>query len=888
MPPVGAFIATLVASGSIAAATTAFALAGGWAVVGTFVLTQAALFGVSKLLAGRQNKSRERQGDTTSLSLGENPREAILGRCATGGQLVDCWNHDSGSGEARINRAEVLVIKLADHECEALEGFYVGDEYHSFTGDGTVPAFDIPGFGWGLQVWWRNGAVGQTPPDAIVSTSNGMWDADKKVTGCAYVIVRYADRKDRTIWPSGRPQFLWVVKGAKLYDPRKDSTVAGGSGAHRWGDPSTHEWSDNAYLCRYNWVRGIFNRGGATPHLMVGRGLTAEEAPPERAIGRANICDEAVDLKSGGTEKRYRAGGVIKSTDQGIDVEEWFAIAMGGDVVDRDGVVDIDPGEAKSTVIEITDADLLVGEPITFNRYLSENQRCNTVVARFIDPAQRWEDVSAPMRRDYADVIADGKPYENPLDLLLVQSNTQAQRIAEIRRRQARLERSGSVPLGPRFVGLETGDWIGWTSDRFLGGERAVFAVTGIGIDEGFRVFPTLRETAASVFGWDADVDEKIPGAAPAESMPAPDAIVVEGFDAVAASVTGDAGSVPGIWATWDEPADPAVTGYVIQVRKDGETAITPTTVRDPDALSALVTAGVGPVAEMNVRMRATTNTNGRVCVWTSWQSVTAGNLDAGTVGGITPGEISDALSDGVFSVREKQRFVPIIHDLIDGETALVAQAVAAGVSSSAYEAAILALSDFLDEVDDPVDWDDTSDKSLIDGEGFMIVFDDAMTARRDLQAAIMGGVQDQIAGIEPGGGVTVIGDDTPGTLGTLDGTSWLTVDSGTTPALPPGQLVAPYLSYLGDGGFLTMDVGTMDCEARLVIGTQVIEVVAFQIVKFPLDPVEIVWTSGSGFSAAFVALTGSGALPYSLEVRRLSGPASASNLVGLAKAKLL
>ena len=33
------------------------------------------------------------------------------------------------------------------------------------------------------------------------------------------------------------------MRGAKLYDPRKDST-AGGSGTHRLAAPSTWEWSD--------------------------------------------------------------------------------------------------------------------------------------------------------------------------------------------------------------------------------------------------------------------------------------------------------------------------------------------------------------------------------------------------------------------------------------------------------------------------------------------------------------------------------------------------------------------------------------------------------------------------------------------------------------------
>jgi hypothetical protein len=47
-------------------------------------------------------------------------------------------------------------------------------------------------------------------------------------------------------------------KGKLMYDPRKDDTVPGGSGDQRWEDPDTWVWSDNAAVCRYNWVRGVY------------------------------------------------------------------------------------------------------------------------------------------------------------------------------------------------------------------------------------------------------------------------------------------------------------------------------------------------------------------------------------------------------------------------------------------------------------------------------------------------------------------------------------------------------------------------------------------------------------------------------------------------------
>lgn len=469
----------------------------------TFALTTAATMALNMLFAPKRN-SQDRQASVVSLSIGEAPREAIFGEVATGGSLADAFNYGGNDG----TDWEVLIIDVADHRCHSLTGFYVNDVYVEYTGDGAVPGYNSQ-----LMVWWLEGTEDQVMPSIV--TTYGGWAAGDNLAGCAVVVVAYkadSPKAKHPIWTSGRPNFLWVIKGKYCYIARKDSTV-GGIGSHRWDDPATWEWTDNLIDCRYNWMRGVYacDRIDEPGMLLVGRGLSEIECPPERTFAAANLCDEFVDLKAGGTEKRYRINVVIRADEPFIDTEEMFAAACAGAIVGREGGVEIEPGAARSVVAELTDDDFIVGEPKTYNAYKPDTQRINSVVPRYIEPSQKWADHAAPLRRDLADVIADGGPREDPLSLIGVTSGTQAQRCGEIKRRRARKERTFSGALGPRFSHLEEGDWIGFTSARHLKGERFEFQINNYSLPANWRNTIAIEEISADCFDWDEDVDEITP-----------------------------------------------------------------------------------------------------------------------------------------------------------------------------------------------------------------------------------------------------------------------------------------------------------------------------------------------------------------------------------------
>lgn len=434
---------------------------------------------------------KPRAAAASSLQIGEVPRQAIIGRAATPGSLVDAFNYGGKYG----TDWEVLVIALADHRCDALEGVYVNDNYVPFSSDGAVAGYNDQ-----LNIWWRPGTETQSVPSVLLANQPGCTENDNGA-GVSYAVVAYkADASDakNPVWTNGRPRFQFVVRGALCYDPRLDSTV-GGSGTQRWANPSTWTWSENPIVTRYKFARGFFacDRVTQPEQLLVGRGLSAVEAPEANLFHRANLCDEVVD-----GAPRYRVGGLIEATETYIDVENDFAAACAGTIVQPEGSVEIDPGEAKAPVVTITDADLVVGSKVKRRWFLGIADRAwvNSVVASYIEPGQNWSAHTAPVRRDIADIQADGAPREEAIQLGFVTWAKQAGRVAEIVRRMGRLFLRAELVLPPRFCELEEGDWIVWQSDRYLNGQAYTFRIEAWGSDKAWQHSVVLRQISASCY----------------------------------------------------------------------------------------------------------------------------------------------------------------------------------------------------------------------------------------------------------------------------------------------------------------------------------------------------------------------------------------------------
>lgn len=628
MPPLAAVAAAVAAAattvigaiGSVLGAISAFSI-GGFA-IGNALLQVGLNLALNALFAPKKASVGQRQASILEIELGEGPRRAMIGLSATAGALVNAWTDGSS------NEYETQIIRLSDTWIDGLVEFYNDDKGpYPFTADGAVNHADFKD-GSTSYLWmeFRDGRPGQTVAPIITNqgVAAGEYTAPELAAGgsfkgIAYVVVRY--KVSDKVWKNGRPKFRFVCRGTRVYDPRLDSTVAGGSGPQRWGDPTTYAYSTNARVLHFNYMRGFWNYAASPAQLMVGPGRTADECPPEQGIADANLCDEAVTLKNGGTEPRYRAAGTIFANEQWADVEEHFAAAMGGQLVERGGTVGADPGAARSAVFEFTDDDFLVEGEIAYQGKVSRDKLVNTITTRYVDPTNLWEEATSPPRRSQDDIDADGEVREQSYDLVLVTSGTQAQRIGEIYRRRARLQPSAVVPLGPAFMQMEEGDVCGWTSARRFGGERREFEVQGVDHDDNCNVQAALKQYASSIFTWNPAVDEldpKNPAYLPGGALAAAS---IEDFAAAPIEITDGVGlSTGGIRATWTPPADVTITGLRLEYRPKGSPASLSITV--PPGTGEYV-IGVLPVVDVDYEIRAVPQVSPtRDVLATAWRDV--------------------------------------------------------------------------------------------------------------------------------------------------------------------------------------------------------------------------------------------------------------------------
>ncbi|WP_029002717.1 hypothetical protein [Azorhizobium doebereinerae] len=647
--------------------------------IGTFLVNTALATGFSYLARAVMPKSSTKASASTSqqtLNLTINadlPRQLVLGARAVGGSLH--YFCKFGPQNENVD----LIIVLADHEIASLEKLWVngiGVSMHiDENGYQDVPEFhDKYGISM-LSFRLYKGTPGQPADAEVIGDSGGQWTSGHTLSGCAYVKVRLVFNPD--VWGGELPTFLWLVRGAKLYDPRKDSTMPGGFGAHRWGSPETYEFADSLELCRYNYLCGIYNNGDR----WFGVGLAADEIDTAKSIAAMNACEEMVLCRDGTYEPRYRCAAVIDADEDHASVLAKFSTACAGSMPDLSGMYALQPGVAQIPVIGFTDADLIDGADLTGSRYQSLGDVANEVTGTWADVTALYQSGSVPTRFSYDDEALDGGYRRSAAyDLSFIYSQSQGQRCLEIYRRLARRQITHTLTLRRRYAVLEAGDWITWTSDKF-GYVDGVFRVEALTLNDDWTVTLQIRQIDDAVYAWSVadELDPANPTSLPSAGPPADIVVNVQVATAQVNSVDGT--QVPGIRVTWNPITDPTVYGLVIEYRRVGDAPWQTYVAGETQVREGTATITAGIVGGDFYQVRITALTSPRRVVDVSAIATTSSNTVEVIVNRALVSAVAEAVQPGsitndALAALTRQQFDKAVMDLDAATVAMVVQMV--------------------------------------------------------------------------------------------------------------------------------------------------------------------------------------------------------------------
>lgn len=349
------------------------------------------------------------------------PRKTVIGTTALATDIRD--EEFTGSNQDYMHR----FIVCASHKVNAINEIWFDDKI----------AWTLAGGVQGEFVGYLDVATVLEGSAGSAINISARMGTTRRYTGCAYVHLKYKltgndSKVDSPFAQAVTTRITIRGEGAALYDPRLDSTVAGGSGSHRADDQSTWVWDADAcnnpalallfYLLGYK-INGL---------LAVGKGIPKERIDLESFAVAANICDESVTKTGGGTEARYRCAGVWSEGDNPTTVLEMLKSSMNADLDDVDGKLrlTIFTDDGFSSDADFTDDDLI--GPFEWQQSRPLDESFNVVRGTYTDPS----DTALYQQVDFPQVEStslDGIDRIFTLDLPMVESVGQCQRLGALR-----------------------------------------------------------------------------------------------------------------------------------------------------------------------------------------------------------------------------------------------------------------------------------------------------------------------------------------------------------------------------------------------------------------------------------------------------------------------
>jgi hypothetical protein len=617
----------------VAAVVAAVGITGVAATVATFVGTVALSVGVS-WLASKLMPKPEQAASNLGVELNirvdpETPQSLLLGRCVTAGSLV--YAETYGKRNEIDNSDLVEVIAIADHPCEGLVDVYVDEVQRNLVpaGAGNPGQFWGPlaqqrgdlvdGFSGYLAVKFYDGTQVAADPFAVAACGaqpGRPYTSAMLGMGITYARTHSIYNTDKV---PGAMHWRFVIDGALLYDPRKDTTV-GGSGSHRWDDLATHEFSSNLAVQAYNILRGIRvkDQNGLNQHFYGIENTPAENLPLSNWFAAMNECDVLVD-----GEPQFHGGIEVPVNMEPLEVVRQILSACDGRLSEIGGIYKCYVGVPGVPVATFTDEILRADEGDQLRPITPLERRVNHVAGSYTSPADGWVPKVAPARSVATWEEEDGRRLPGYLDAPMVQSGAHMQRLMKQMLLRSRQQRRHSIPLPPSLFGLEPGDVVEWTSE-VNGYVEKLFEVDAVEENEDLSSVVALIELDPDDYDWDGETD-LIPETVVSLVVDRPAPKIIEGFDVQAISHDGTNGvSRPAIRVTWDPPEDGDLKTVEVQIRRPTQpTEIATFPTDEPASGEMIILASITPNTEYEVRGRFI-SFEGLETEWSLWISITS------------------------------------------------------------------------------------------------------------------------------------------------------------------------------------------------------------------------------------------------------------------------
>lgn len=459
MPNIALAASSFTSVGATTAMSTAAASAAtaSWTATAMSLTTNMAVnLAVSAFLSALQPQVGS-AGRTFEWTLDPNgPLNFPAGRVGVAGSVA----HRATYGKDLMYYSLVSVLAAAG-PIDGYEAFKADDEWVTFDGSGKAISSQYAG-----EMWMRT-TLGAQPDVALTSptgigTSLPNWTASHRLSGKAAYMITMGENSKRSAYPTGEVKPLHVIRGLKVWDPRRDSTYPGGSGSCRLSDPSTWVYSANPGLWALKWSLGLWEgpigKGAPQVDYQVG-GIGAKLSGIDVAafVGLANIADA-----NGWTCAAYPS-----TDDDKGQVLDAFLQAAGATYAQRAGKIScIQRAAPRASIVTISAAD--TAGPLEIDTAASRIDRINTIRPKYWSEAHRWQMTALDDVTSAAYVAEDGGVRPRGIDYPYVANAKQASQLAALQIANTREGIAGVIPLKPHLQRIRPGDAFTITEPGFV------------------------------------------------------------------------------------------------------------------------------------------------------------------------------------------------------------------------------------------------------------------------------------------------------------------------------------------------------------------------------------------------------------------------------------